>query len=73
MKQPNPEQEKIRKQIDGHAMTLLSWAAMFEAMDQETPATLKLQSYAMGEAARSIQHSVLAIQELVDTLADGSL
>lgn len=69
MNPTDSEKEKTRKQIDRHMMSILSWAAMFEAMDQEVPATLHIQSYAMGEAARSIQHSVLAVQELVDTLS----
>ena len=62
------EKEDINKQINAHAMTLLSLASMFEAMDQGTAETVNLQTYTMGEAARTIQRSTMAILELVDSL-----
>lgn len=62
------EIEKAQKQINTHATTLLSLASMFEAMDQGTAGTVKLQTYATGEAARTIQKSTMAILELVDSL-----
>ena len=60
--------ENINEQINAHATTLLSLASMFEAMDQKTAGTVNLQTYAMGEAARTIQRSTMAILELVDSL-----
>lgn len=67
----NPEKtkEEIKEEITNHTITLLSLASMFEAMDQETAGTVNLQTYAMGEIARTIQKSTMAILELMDTLA----
>ncbi len=60
--------KSIRKRIDAEAVTLLSVASMFEAMDQGTAGSLNLQTYAAGEIARIIQRSVLEMQELIDGL-----
>lgn len=62
------EKEEVNERISAHATTLLSLASMFEAMDQGTAGTVNLQTYAMGEAARTIQRSTMAILELVDSL-----
>lgn len=62
------EREEANTQINAHATTLLSLASMFEAMDQGTAGTVNLQTYAMGEAARMIHRSTMAILELVDSL-----
>jgi hypothetical protein len=63
------EKDKIKEEINNHATTLLSLASMFEAMDQGTDGAVNLQTYAMGEIARIIQRSTMAIMELSDTLA----
>lgn len=63
------ENIKLIREIEGHVDEVSVWACMFEAMDQDTLAIVEIPSFAIGEAGRKIQRSVLRIQEVVGILA----
>lgn len=62
------EKDRIAEEIEKHVQAISARACMFEAMDQETAAMVEIPSFALGEAGRSIQRSILRIRELVDDL-----